>query len=159
MSCRYIIYQIYHSYRCIGKKVALLVLRRVGLCFGQNQMCHLCGRLKLFLKKCGWQKNKKIGVGLSVCLLAVQLQYGLYVFGHSSKWFVFSFMFKFWSVVFGTVVLPLAITSLYALQTFVYPTDFGCICERLMLIFVSLNICRHLQILNSRDNCNNYLIS
>ena len=24
--------------------MALLVLRRVGLCVGQNQMCHLCGR-------------------------------------------------------------------------------------------------------------------
>jgi hypothetical protein len=26
------------------------------------------------------------------------LQYGLYVFGHLSKWFVFVLMFKFWSV-------------------------------------------------------------
>ena len=25
------------------QKMALLVLRRVGLCIGQNQMCHLCG--------------------------------------------------------------------------------------------------------------------
>jgi hypothetical protein len=24
------------------EKMALLVLRRVGLCVGQNQMCHLC---------------------------------------------------------------------------------------------------------------------
>ena len=29
--------------------------------------------------------------------VAVQLKYGLYV-GHLSKWFVFVFMFKFWSV-------------------------------------------------------------
>jgi hypothetical protein len=64
---------------------------------GQNQMCHLCGWLKLFLKKCGGKKNKKHRVGLSVGLLDVQLQYGLYV-GHLSKWFVFVLMFKFWSV-------------------------------------------------------------
>jgi hypothetical protein len=91
--------------------MALLVLRRVGLCFGQNQMCHLCGWLKLFLKKCGGKKNKKHWVGLSVGLLAVPFEYGRY-FGHLSKWFVFVLMFKFWSVcfVFGTVVLPLAIT-------------------------------------------------
>jgi hypothetical protein len=35
---------------------------------------------------------------LSVGLLAVPLQNGLYVFGHLSKWFVFVLMFKFWSV-------------------------------------------------------------
>ena len=26
--------------QCVGKKMALLVLRSVGLCIGQNQMCH-----------------------------------------------------------------------------------------------------------------------
>jgi hypothetical protein len=77
--------------------MALLILRRVGLCVGQNQMCHLCGWLKLFLKKCGGEKNKKHRVGLSVGLLAVPLQYGLYVFGHLSKWLVLVLMFKFWS--------------------------------------------------------------
>jgi len=35
---------------------------------------------------------------MSVGLLAVQLQYGLYV-GHLSKWFVFVLLFKFCSVV------------------------------------------------------------
>ena len=35
---------------------------------------------------------------MSVGLLAVPFQYGLYVFGHLSKWFVFVLMFKFWSV-------------------------------------------------------------
>ena len=40
------------------KKMALLVLRRVGLCVGQNQMCHLCGWLKLFLKNVWWEKIK-----------------------------------------------------------------------------------------------------
>jgi hypothetical protein len=60
-------------------------------------MCHLCGWLKLFLKKCGGKKNKKQQVGLSVGSLAVLLEYCLYV-GHLSKWFVFVFMFKFWSV-------------------------------------------------------------
>ncbi len=37
--------------------MALLVLRRVGLCFGQNQMCHLCVLLKLFLKNVRWGKK------------------------------------------------------------------------------------------------------
>jgi hypothetical protein len=32
------------------QKTALLVLRRVGLCVGQNQMCRLCGWLKEILK-------------------------------------------------------------------------------------------------------------
>ena len=84
---------------CAGwQKVALLVLPKGWLCVsGQNQMCHLSGWLKLFLKKSGGEKNKKHRVGLSVGLLAVSLQYGLYV-GHLSKWFVFVLMFKFWSV-------------------------------------------------------------
>jgi len=30
--------------------MALLVLRSVGLCVGQNQMCHLCGWQKEILK-------------------------------------------------------------------------------------------------------------
>ncbi len=38
--------------------MTLLVLRRVGLCIGQNQMCHLCGWLKLFLKNVRWEKIK-----------------------------------------------------------------------------------------------------
>jgi hypothetical protein len=62
-----------------------------ALCVGQNQMCHLCGWLKLCLKKCCGKKIKNIGVGLSVGLLDVPLQYGLYVLGHLSKWFVFVF--------------------------------------------------------------------
>ena len=45
-----------------------------------------------------WEKNKKHWVGQRVGLDAVLLQYGLYVFGHLSKWFVFVLMFKFWSV-------------------------------------------------------------
>jgi hypothetical protein len=45
-----------------------------------------------------WKKNKKHLVGLSVSLIAVPLQYGSYVFGHLSKWFVFVLMFKFWPV-------------------------------------------------------------
>jgi len=78
--------------------MALLPLPKGWLVWsGQRQMCHLCGRLKLFLKKCGGGKNKKHWVGLRVGLLAVPLEYGLYV-GRLSKWFVFGFMFKFWSV-------------------------------------------------------------
>jgi hypothetical protein len=38
--------------------MALLVLRRVGLCVGQNQMCHLCCWLKLLLKNVRWEKIK-----------------------------------------------------------------------------------------------------
>ena len=78
--------------------MALLQLQKGRLCaVGQLQMCHLCGWLKLFLKKCGSKKNKKHWVGLNVGLHAVPLEYGLYI-GHLSKWFVFGFMFKFWSV-------------------------------------------------------------
>ncbi|MBA3284920.1 MAG: hypothetical protein H0U27_07655 [Nitrosopumilus sp.] len=58
--------------------------------WGQQQMCHLCGWLKLFLKKSGGKKNKKHRVGKRVGLLVVRLQYGLYVFGRLSKWFAFS---------------------------------------------------------------------
>ena len=35
---------------------------------------------------------------MSVGLLVVRFQYGLYVFGHLSKWFVLVLIFKFWSV-------------------------------------------------------------
>ena len=35
---------------------------------------------------------------MSVGLLVVPFQYGLYVFVYLSKWFVFVLMFKFWSV-------------------------------------------------------------
>jgi len=59
--------------------MALLVLRRVGLCVGQNQMCHLCGWLKLFLKNVRWEKIKiqkrwllgRLSVGSFVPLLYV----------------------------------------------------------------------------------------
>ena len=40
------------------QKMALLVLRSVGSWVGQNQMCHLCGWLKLFLKNVRWKKIK-----------------------------------------------------------------------------------------------------
>ena len=78
--------------------MVLLVLPKGRLCVpGQNQMCHLCGWLKLSLKKCGGKKNKKHRVGLNVGILAVPLQYALDV-DHLSKWFVFVLLFKFWSV-------------------------------------------------------------
>jgi hypothetical protein len=77
------------------QKMALLVLRRVGLCVGQNQMCHLCGWLKIELKKCAVGKIKNTeGSAMSVGSVAVQLKYGLYV-GHLSKWFVFVNSFNF----------------------------------------------------------------
>jgi len=72
--------------------MALLVLRRVRLCVGQNQMCHLCGWLKIELKKCAVGKIKNTeGSAMSVGSVAVQLKYGLYV-GHLSK-LAFHFMF------------------------------------------------------------------
>jgi hypothetical protein len=67
----------------------------VGLC--GLQMCQLCGcRISIFFVR--WGKNKKHSVDQRVGLDAVLLQYGLYVFGHLSKWFVFVLMFKIWSV-------------------------------------------------------------
>jgi hypothetical protein len=83
------------SFRVREQKMALLVLRRVGLCVGQNQMCHLCGWLKIELKKCAVGKIKNIeGLAMSVGFLAARLKYGLYV-GLLSKWFIFVFMFSF----------------------------------------------------------------
>ena len=80
------------------QKMALLVLLRVGLCVGQNQMCHLCGGNKIELKKCAVGKIKNTeGSAMSVGLLVVFLQYGLYVV-HLSKWFVFAKSLKFLSV-------------------------------------------------------------
>ena len=71
--------------------MALLVLRRVGLCVGQNQMCHLCGGSKIELKKCAVGKIKNTeGSAMSVGLLAVRLLYRFYVLVHLSKWFTFS---------------------------------------------------------------------
>jgi hypothetical protein len=64
-----------------------------ALCVGQNQMCHLCGWLKIELKKCAVGKIKNTeGSAMSVGSVAVQLKYGLYV-GHLSK-LAFHFMFK-----------------------------------------------------------------
>jgi hypothetical protein len=79
----------------VGKEVALLALRRVGLCVRQSQMCHLCGGNKIELKKCAVGKIKNTeGSAMSVGLLVVRFQYGLYV-GHLSKWFVLVLMFTF----------------------------------------------------------------
>jgi hypothetical protein len=65
--------------------VALLALPRVGLCVGQNQMCHLRAGLKLFLKNSGGEKIKNKGSEMSVGLLPVRCQYSLYVVVHLSK--------------------------------------------------------------------------
>ena len=74
------------------QEMALLVLRRVGLCGGQNQMCHLC-LAKIELKKCAVGKIKNTeGSAMRVGSVAVQLKYGLYV-GQLSK-LAFQFMFK-----------------------------------------------------------------
>jgi len=55
--------------------VALLVLRSVGVCVGQNQMCHLCGGRKT--KNERWAKIKSL---LFVCLyvpLSVTIAYNV----------------------------------------------------------------------------------
>ncbi len=67
--------------------MALLVLPKGRLC--------VSAEFQFFL--CGGGGNKKHIVGQRVGLLAVPFEYGLYVFCHLSKWFVFGFMFKFWS--------------------------------------------------------------
>lgn len=78
--------------------MALLLLPKGRLCvFGAKANVPFVRLAKIVFKKVRWKKNKKLRVGLSVGLLAVPLEYGLYV-GHLSKWFVFTFMFKFWSV-------------------------------------------------------------
>ena len=103
-------------------KMALLVLRRVGLCVGQNQMCHLCGWLKIELKKCAVGKIKNTeGSAMSVGSVAVQLQYGLYVVGHLSK-LAFHFMFI---IVCLVVVVSLLCRLLGLLVTHAY-TLFCC---------------------------------
>jgi hypothetical protein len=73
----------------VGKKWLFWFCEGSALCAGQNQMCHLCGWLKIELKKCAVGKIKNTeGSAMSFGLLAVQSKYGLYV-GHLSKWFVF----------------------------------------------------------------------
>ena len=117
-----------------GQKVALLVLPKGRLCVsGQNQMCHLCGWLKLFLKNAGGEKIKNIALAMSVGLLVVRLLYRCYVFGHLSKWFTFSqFIF---------VCLLLCCRPLHLLPTYlspqppypIYIPNLGCshgLCER-----------------------------
>jgi len=71
------------------QEVALLVLRRVGLCVGAKPNVPLVRLAKIELKKMCVGENKNTeGLAISVGLLAVQLKYDLYV-GHLSKWFVF----------------------------------------------------------------------
>jgi hypothetical protein len=41
----------------LAKKMALLVLRRVGLRVGQNQMCHLCGWQGISKYFVRWEKK------------------------------------------------------------------------------------------------------
>jgi len=87
---------------CCGAlgNLALFVLPFALACgLGQNKMCQMCGWLKLNLKKCAVGKIKNTeGSAMSVGLVAVQLQYGLYVFGHLSK---LAFQFYVYSRSFG----------------------------------------------------------
>ncbi len=76
---------------------------------GQNQMCHLCGWLKLFLKKCGGKKNKKHRVGnecrLTRCLFVISL---LCLWSPVKMVYFFLVFSRLFDVC--KVVLPLAIT-------------------------------------------------
>jgi hypothetical protein len=75
-----------------------LWLLPVGLAcaVGAKANVPFAGRNKIELKKCAVGKIKNTeGSAMSVGLLVVRLQYGLYVFGHLSKWFVLMLMFNF----------------------------------------------------------------
>jgi hypothetical protein len=73
-------------------------------CVGQK--CATCALAKIVFKNARWEKNKKHWVGLSVGLLAVQLQYGLYVFSQLSKWFALVLCLSFGrSVVMGAIAI------------------------------------------------------
>ena len=76
---------------------------------GQNQMCHLCGWLKLFLKKCGGGKNKKHRVGNECRLTRCPFVKSSLCLWSPVKMVYFFLVF---SPLFDvcTVVLPLAIT-------------------------------------------------
>ena len=79
---------------------------------GQNQMCHLCGWLKLFLKKCGGGKNKKHRVGNECRLTRCPFVKSFLCLWSPVKMVYFFLVF---SPLFDvcTVVLPLAITLKY----------------------------------------------
>lgn len=50
------------------QKMALLVLRKVGLCGWGKSKCAICGSaIKLVLKNVRLEKNKKHRVGMSAC--------------------------------------------------------------------------------------------
>jgi len=71
--------------------LALLVLRTVGFECRAKPNVPNAGWLKIVFKKCAVGKIKNTeGSAMSVGLLVVRLIYGLYVFGHLSKWFTFS---------------------------------------------------------------------
>ena len=52
---------------CVGKKVALLVLRRVGLCVGAKPNVPLVRLPKIVFKKCGAAKKNKKTLGRLEC--------------------------------------------------------------------------------------------
>src|SRR4051794_36122482 len=89
--------------------MSLLVLGSVGFVSGKAK-CAICGAAEIELKKCAEGKIKDTeGSAMSVDLLVVRLKYGLYV-GHPSNGLSLVLCLNFGrSVVFGTVVLPLAI--------------------------------------------------
>jgi len=78
-------------------RVGELALLQAWVCVSACAACK-CANCVMAEFQVRWGKNKKHSVGQRGGLEAVLLQYGLYVFGHLSKWFVFVLMFKFCSV-------------------------------------------------------------
>jgi hypothetical protein len=82
------------SCRCVGKKW-LFWFCEGSACVSGKTKCAICAVAKIELKKSAVGKIKNTeGSAMSVGLLVVRLQYGLYV-GHLSKWFVFVNSFNF----------------------------------------------------------------
>lgn len=75
------------------QKLKSAVAKNGSFAFAEGSACEIGAKAnvqfvrlaKIVFKNAVGKKNRKHLVGLSVGLLAVQLQYGLYVFGHLSK--------------------------------------------------------------------------
>lgn len=94
---------------CVGKKVALLVLRRVGLVCGAKPNVPFVRLAKIVFKKVRWEKNKKHRVGNECRLTRCPVSIWSVCFCSLVKmvyfFLVFSRLFDVCSV-----VLPLALT-------------------------------------------------
>jgi len=85
-------------------------------------MCHLCGGNKIELKKCAVGKIKNTeGLAMSVGLLVVRSQYGLYVV-HLSKWFTFfSVVTRLFVVVVSSFTLAANVPTLCEVADLICP--------------------------------------